>query len=134
VLRHGNPRGLPRAFVDRMFDDSDAGTNRAVLRLYRATSDPAADSARWIEGLRDLDIPALVVWGAHDPYLPVSLAERQREMLPRAEVAILPESGHWPFADDPIGVARHVEPFLRRHAGVAVQPGARFERETRVTV
>jgi len=36
VLRHGNPRGLPRAFVDRMYDDLDAGTNRAILSLYRA--------------------------------------------------------------------------------------------------
>ncbi len=42
ALRHGNPRPLPRAFVDRMYDDADAGTKRAVLRLYRSTDDPAA--------------------------------------------------------------------------------------------
>jgi 2-polyprenyl-6-methoxyphenol hydroxylase-like FAD-dependent oxidoreductase/pimeloyl-ACP methyl ester carboxylesterase len=113
ALRHGNPRGLPRAFVDRMYDDSDAGTNRAVRRLYRATGDPAGDGRRLADALREVDPPALVLWGGQDPYLPVALAERQREMFPRAEVAILPDSGHWPFADDPLGTARHVEPFLR---------------------
>ena len=55
-----------------------------------------------------------MVWGAHDPYIPVALADRQREAFPRAEVAILEDSGHWPFADDPDGVGRVVEPFLRR--------------------
>lgn len=113
ALRHGNPRELPRAFVDRMYDDSDRGTRRAVLRLYRSSSDPAAVGRRHADALRPHDRPALVIWGAHDPYLPVSLAERQREMFPSAAISILANSGHWPIADDPDGVARIVEPFLR---------------------
>ena len=114
ALRHGNPRGLPRAFVDRMYDDTDAGTSRAILRLYRATADPAGMGRRQADALRPLDRPALVVWGAHDPYLPVALAHRQREAFPSAEIEILADSGHWPFADDPDAVGRVVEPFLRR--------------------
>jgi pimeloyl-ACP methyl ester carboxylesterase len=117
ALKHGNPRGLPRAFVDRMFDSVDAGTDRAILSLYRTTSDPAGDSRRYADALRPHDIPALVVWGAHDPYLPVALAERQREAFPHAELVILGESGHWPFADDPDSVGRAVEPFLREQVG-----------------
>jgi pimeloyl-ACP methyl ester carboxylesterase len=120
ALRHGNPRGLPRAFVDRMYDDIDAGTSRAILSLYRATDDPGATGRRHAEALRPLDRPALVVWGAHDPYIPVAMAERQREAFPSAELAIIEGSGHWPFADDPEAVGRHVEPFLRRVVGAAV--------------
>lgn len=125
ALRHGNPRGLPRPFIDRMYDDADAGTKRAVLRLYRATPDPAAIGRRHADSLRPLDRPALVVWGAHDPYIPVAQAERQREAFPSAEVAILPDSGHWPLADDPDAVGKLVEPFLhsvlasRREAALA---------------
>ncbi len=118
VLRHGNPRGLPRAFVDRMYDDLDAATRRAILRLYRATDDPAAMGRRQADALRPLDRPALVIWGAHDAYLPVALAERQREAFPSAEIAILEGSGHWPHADDPDAVGRLAEPFLRRMAAV----------------
>jgi flavin-dependent dehydrogenase/pimeloyl-ACP methyl ester carboxylesterase len=117
ALRHGNPRGLPRAFVDRMYDNADDGTKRAVLSLYRATDDPAAGGRRHADALAPLDRPALVVWGAHDPYIPVVMAERQREAFPSAQIAILEDSGHWPFADDPDGVGRHVEPFLRGHVG-----------------
>ncbi len=127
ALRHGNPRGLPRAIVDRMSDDIDAGTTRAVLSLYRATDDPGADGRRHADALAPLDRPALVVWGAHDPYIPVAMAERQREAFPSAEIAILEDSGHWPFADDPDGVGRHVEPFLRTvvAGGRAGAPGRR---------
>jgi pimeloyl-ACP methyl ester carboxylesterase len=67
--------------------------------------------------LAPLDRPALVVWGAHDPYIPVEMAYRQREAFPRAEIEILDGSGHWPFADDPEGVGRVVEPFLRSVVG-----------------
>ena len=123
ALRHGNPRGLPRAFVDRMYDHTDPGTTRAILSLYRATDDPGAVGRRQANALAPLDRPALVVWGAHDPYIPVAMAERQREAFPSAEIAILEESGHWPFADDPEGVGRHVEPFLRGVVG-ARRPGA----------
>ncbi len=113
ALRHGNPRGLPRAFVDRMYDDMDAGTSRAILSLYRATNDPASAGRRQADALRSLERPALVIWGAHDPYIPVAMAERQREAFPSAEIAILDGSGHWPFADDPEAVGHVVEPFLR---------------------
>ncbi|PZR65360.1 MAG: alpha/beta hydrolase [Solirubrobacterales bacterium] len=117
ALRHGNPRGLPRAFVDRMYDDMDAETRRAILRLYRSTDDPDALGRRQADGLRPLDRPALVVWGAHDPYIPVTMAARQREAFPNAEIAVLKDSGHWPFVDDPDAVGRLVEPFLRRAVG-----------------
>ena len=114
ALRHGNPRGLPRPFVDRMYDDMDAGTSRAILRLYRSVEDPSAVGRRHADALRPLDRPALVIWGAHDPYIPVAMADQQREAFPSAEIEILEGSGHWPFADDPDAVGRLVEPFMRR--------------------
>jgi pimeloyl-ACP methyl ester carboxylesterase len=36
LLHHGNRPPLPRAFVDRMYDDMDRGTKRAILTLERA--------------------------------------------------------------------------------------------------
>ena len=114
LLRHGNPRGLPRPFVDRMWNDFDRRTRRAVLRLYRNTDDPGGEVAEQLaDGLRPLRLPALVVWGRHDPYLPVALAERQREVFPDARVVIVDGSGHWVFADDPERTAAEVLPFLR---------------------
>jgi pimeloyl-ACP methyl ester carboxylesterase len=112
LLKHGNPRGLPREFIDQMFDDYDRGTRRAVLKLYRATGDPGR-MEEMAQALRPLARPALVVWGKHDPYIPVRYAERQREVFPSAKVVVLEQSGHWPFVDDPGAVAQAVLPFLR---------------------
>jgi pimeloyl-ACP methyl ester carboxylesterase len=124
LLKHGNPRGLPHAFIDRMYQDYDRGTRRAVLRLYRSANDPAGVGEQLWRALRPLDRPALVIWGRHDPYLPVAFAERQRETFPRAEVVVLDQSGHWPFADDPNGVAELVIPFLQRQVVAAAPSGS----------
>ena len=117
LLKHGNPRGLPPEFVDRMYDDYDRGTRRAVLKLYRATSPGGFGGL--VSVLRELDRPALVVWGKHDPYIPLEQAERQKQVFPHAEITVLDESGHWPFADDPNRVAELVVGFLRRHLGTS---------------
>jgi len=114
LLRHGNPRGLPAEYFDNVYKTFDRGTRRAVLRLYRNTLNTEEGARQLTEALRPLDLPALVVWGAHDPYIPVEFAERQRQVFPRAEIKILPDSGHWPFAEDPGAVAQAVLPFLRR--------------------
>lgn len=110
------PRGLPLPFVEGMFDHYDRRTRRAVLKLYRATAEPGAPDPRLLAALRAADPPALVIWGGGDPYLPASYAERQRDFLPRAEVHVLPHSGHWPFADDPAAVERLLLAFLGRAA------------------
>jgi len=114
ALREGNPRGLPRPFIDRMYRDYDRHTRAAVLRVYRAMVDAAGIAARQARALRPLRRPALVVWGRRDPYLPARLAERQRDGFPELEVVMLDDSGHWPFMDAPERVAEAVVAFLRR--------------------
>jgi pimeloyl-ACP methyl ester carboxylesterase len=118
LINRNEPRGLPRGFLDRMYDHYDSRTKRAVLALYRATDDPGggAELARY---LHELDIPALVIWGAHDTYLPASFAERQRDAFPSADVHVLPTSGHWPFVDAPETVERLLVEFLTRVTAVA---------------
>jgi pimeloyl-ACP methyl ester carboxylesterase len=110
-ISRGEPRGLPRAFVDRMYDHYGRRTRRAVLKLYRATDDPAA-GAELMPVLAALDLPALVIWGEHDRYLPASYAARQRAAFPSADVHVLTASGHWPHADAPQTVKRCLAEFL----------------------
>ena len=114
ALKHGNPRGLPAEFIDRTYANYDRATRHAVLKLYRATSalDEAAASVH--AALRPRDLDCLVLWGKCDPYVPWRYAEQQRETFPRAEIAYLEDSGHWPFIDNPAAVAALMVPFLRR--------------------
>jgi pimeloyl-ACP methyl ester carboxylesterase len=123
VLRQGNPRGLPLDAVTRMYRGvKDPGTQRALLRLYRAT-DMAAVSEQLHRRLRGLDRPVLTVWGRHDPYVPVVHAERQRETFPGSEVVILDDSGHWPMLDDPVALEQAVLPFLTARIGARPTSG-----------
>jgi pimeloyl-ACP methyl ester carboxylesterase len=116
LVDRDEPRGLPRPFTERMYDHYDRRTKRAVLKLYRATDEPGAPNPELVAALKSADPPALVIWGGGDAYLPSSYAERQREFLSRAEVHVLPHSGHWPFADDPAEVERLLVDFLSRTA------------------
>jgi pimeloyl-ACP methyl ester carboxylesterase len=113
LLDAENPKPFPRAFADRMFDDLDAGTKRAILRLYRATPDLGALTVRLAERLEPLNLPALVMWGAADRNLPVRYAREQRRYFPTAEVHELDGCGHWPFIDDVSRVRALLVPFLR---------------------
>lgn len=116
-----NPR-LPRAALDRIYDSSRSwATKRAVLKLYRAT--PAKLAGALMEALRELDRPALVVWGAEDAYLPREQAERQRRSFPSARIEVLEGYGHWVFLEDPERVASLVVPFLREQLGTAGDGG-----------
>jgi pimeloyl-ACP methyl ester carboxylesterase len=112
-MQGSSPRGLPLEFVDKMYDEYDRETRRTVLRLYRATPDPGRTAAELGAALRPLARPALVVWGAADPFIGVEYAQRQREFFDVRDVVILPESGHWPFQDDPQAVRDAIVPFLR---------------------
>jgi hypothetical protein len=42
LLRRGSPPGLPRELVDRMYDDLERGTRRAVVELYRSVTEVGA--------------------------------------------------------------------------------------------
>jgi pimeloyl-ACP methyl ester carboxylesterase len=119
-MKRTNPPTFPTAFGDHLFDlYQDKGTRRAVLKLYRNTP-IAPHVAAVAPKLREHPRPTLVVWGAKDPYLKLRLAERQREVFRDAEVTVLPDSGHWPLADDPDAVLAAVVPFLRAQTSASL--------------
>ncbi|MEM7467513.1 MAG: alpha/beta hydrolase [Pseudomonadota bacterium] len=114
LLKHGNPRGLPKNYLDEMYENFDAGTKRAVLKLYRATSGLGDLADQLKAALAPLDLEALVIWGKCDPYVPYKFAAAQTETFPRANIHYLEDSGHWPFIDNPEGFEAIAVPFLKK--------------------
>ena len=103
-LKIGNPRGLPKPYIDELINNFDRETKRAVLRLYRATDVQKINKElvdRTISSLLPLDIDCLVIWGKHDVYVPSKYAAAQKEAFPNAEIIYFEDSGHWPFIDNP---------------------------------
>jgi pimeloyl-ACP methyl ester carboxylesterase len=75
----------------------DQGTQRAVLRLHRATGERELQAAG--AGLKQLAIPTLVLWGEADPWFPASFADSYADRLPRATVHRVAGAGHWPWLE-----------------------------------
>jgi pimeloyl-ACP methyl ester carboxylesterase len=63
--------------------------------------------------LAELQIPALVLWGEEDRFLPPELAERLGDALPMATIALLPGCGHLVLDDAPETVAPLIFQYLR---------------------
>jgi len=90
---------MPAEFVDMIWRHFDRGTKRAILNLYRSAPESALAAAG--AGLSRLECPALVVWGARDPYIPIEFGRAYAERLPNAELIELANAGHWPWIDRP---------------------------------
>ena len=58
------------------------------------------------------DLPALVIWGEHDAYLPPRTPSASATPSPPPTSTCSPASGHWPFADAPETVERLLVEFL----------------------
>jgi pimeloyl-ACP methyl ester carboxylesterase len=105
------PGPAPKEMVEAVWRHWDHGTQRAILKLYRSA--PPAVLAAAGDRLGEVKAPALVAWGADDPYLPPSFATALAERLGGpAEVSVVEGARHWPWLDEPALVER-VAKFLR---------------------
>jgi pimeloyl-ACP methyl ester carboxylesterase len=112
-VQSGNPRLLPDPFVNRMWDEWDLATRAAAAKLYQSVENPDAMGRAQAAALRDHHIPALVIWGETDQYIPAYVAYQQSEAFPEAQVELI-DSGHWPFVDNVDNVDELALPFWRR--------------------
>jgi pimeloyl-ACP methyl ester carboxylesterase len=122
--------GVVRRSVDRGVAHKewlDEATVKGYIEPWLADPPAFFRAARAIDGkglagrgeeLARLDMPALVIWGEEDPYLPVELAERLGDVLPGSTVALLPGCSHFVTEDAGPTVDQLTFEYLRlRHLG-----------------
>jgi len=66
--------------------------------------------------LDELQMPALVIVGAHDWITPPPLAQDLASALPSAQLVVFEDSGHYPFLEEPERFVATVEAFLAETA------------------
>jgi pimeloyl-ACP methyl ester carboxylesterase len=101
------PESWPPERVQAIWRQFDQGTQRAIIRLHRSADESALAAAG--AGLSGLNLPALVLWGERDPWLPASIGEAYARALPGAQLVLLPDAGHWPWLDQPAAGERIAE-------------------------
>jgi pimeloyl-ACP methyl ester carboxylesterase len=101
---------LPAEIADRAFDEFDHGTQRAVLKLYRAS--PPAVLARAGERLGELTCAALIEWPTRDPYIGEEFGQRLADALGGETQLELLDAAHYPWLDRPEMIDR-VADFVR---------------------
>jgi len=84
----------------------------AILKLYRNTT--PSEHPEWEDGLRRLRVPALIIWGRQDPYIPLEAAERFQRDLAGSSLVILDDAGHLVPEEKPEEVAQLIEAFYAR--------------------
>jgi len=109
---HGN---LSDAEIDATLDRFGPTARRTALRLYRVqTPTLLRDLPAAVRALTE-SVPALVVWGCRDSYLPASFADR----FGARRVRRCADLGHWPHREAPERVAAAIQAFLEPFEGRA---------------
>lgn len=102
--RRAFKRTLPEGIADRAYDEFDQGTQRAVLRLYRAS--PPEVLARAGERLGELRQPVLIEWPTADPYIDAEFGQRLADALGGPTELNTLDAGHYAWLERPEMIER----------------------------
>jgi pimeloyl-ACP methyl ester carboxylesterase len=107
ALFHAHPERLPKsALVDPQADEKG-------MALVRRLIGPPRDSELESK-LKDLNVPALAVFGTEDRITPYRAARLYREVFPDCYIAMVYDAAHAIDADRPEAVAEIVSDFIER--------------------
>jgi len=81
---------------------ADAGSRRAFFRSLHDVIDLSGQAVSALSRLyRAARLPTLIVWGAQDPFIPVSHAIAAQQAIPGSRLEIFDGVGHYPHCEAP---------------------------------
>jgi len=84
----------------------------AVPSLLGYMAERRRERTRWVGALQTTDTPLRLICGALDPVSGLHMSERYRELVPRADIVVLDDVGHFPQLEDPERVFAAVAAFF----------------------
>jgi pimeloyl-ACP methyl ester carboxylesterase len=99
-----------RDLVRHAFADVGGNANRARswARAVRRWPEAHGDL---LDLYRLIEVPVLLLWADEDAAHPVAIAEEALDLLPDAQLRVLPGTGFLLAYDDPVGLARELAAF-----------------------
>jgi pimeloyl-ACP methyl ester carboxylesterase len=92
---------------------ADRGAREAFLHTLRAVVDLEGQRVSAIDRLYLAEgLPTLLIWGTHDPIIPIDHARAARARIPDSRLVELAGAGHWPQLEDPDRFAAELAEFI----------------------
>jgi pimeloyl-ACP methyl ester carboxylesterase len=123
VMEYVLPRGVIDASVRNVYGDPSKVSAELVDRYYEMTlrtGNRAALARRFeqglsggTEGLRQLKVPTLILWGGKDRLIPLDNANRFKADIVGSELVVFDSLGHVPHEEDPATTVQAVRSFLK---------------------
>jgi pimeloyl-ACP methyl ester carboxylesterase len=117
------PSAIRRSLLRSYWDDSKVTSElvqayfdrlriEGVADAYHGLTAPAPPGERVV--LEKIQVPALVLWGAHDEIIRPEVGRSAADRIPHAEFVLLADSGHLPMEEEPEAFLAAVLPFLEK--------------------
>ncbi len=116
-LRRSLPDAISQAFLE---DFIQADYDAALNTIYTAVSERAA-----LEMPREfaaIAVPTLLVAGEYDIIIPAEMGRQAAQLSDRVELAVIPETAHFPMLEDPETYLQRVRSFLAAEQPVTPSP------------
>ncbi len=105
----GNPAA--RDLMRHALGDLPRNGNRARAWAKAARRWPHEPHTDLLDLYRRIACPTLLLWADEDALHPTSIAEEAEQLLPDAQLRVLPGTGYLMAYDDPVGLAREIAAF-----------------------
>ncbi len=116
VPRYFDPRNSNPADIERFLGIALKSSSTALRdQLIDAYAAPTLDADRY----RQLRVPVLAISGAVDNVVPVAQAIAVSDIVPDAEIVLVPKAGHTPMWERPDAWLRPVLDFLSRRVATS---------------
>jgi pimeloyl-ACP methyl ester carboxylesterase len=92
---------------------ADADARRAFVQTLRSVIDRYGQRVSARDRLYlTAEVPTLIVWGTHDPVIPVAHAHDAHASMPGSRLELFDAVGHYPHCEDPSKFVRVLEAFV----------------------
>ncbi len=107
-----NPDSMNDEVLQNYLAPHDGTSGRASFFTHQVSHYDSRHTQQIADRLPSLTMPVILVWGADDLWQPIGYAERLCNDIPRAQLKIVPNAGHFLPEDVPDVLARELIDFL----------------------
>ena len=100
---------------------SDPDARQAFIHTVRTVIDIKGQRASGTDRLYlAAELPTMIIWGEHDPLIPVAHAYAAHRSIRGSHLEIFPDAGHFPYRDDPQRFLKVLVDFMQSTAPARV--------------